>query len=253
VTVYEEMLEKVKAKLGPDHPITLTTVASLATAYAIGGQLTKAATLLEETLEKMKAKLGPDHPATLETKNNLDNVRALLAAEGRYGARLAELGPRHIDTLLARRDIAQFYMRANCLDDAELILLEVLQGMSDRAPNDVNVVFTTGLLRECLTSRLQATPNAWQTFNTQSLLGAALLGQKKYAEAEPQLVKGYEGMKTREKTIPKQGGGELRIPEALDRLIELYTVINKPEKAEKSRAERAKYPETKNALAPEKK
>jgi hypothetical protein len=79
---------------------------------------------------------------------------------------------------------------------------------------------------------------------TQSMLGGALFGQKKYAEAEPLLLKGYEGLRTREKTIPKQGGGELRIPEALDRLIELYTAINKPDEAKKWQAERAKYPET---------
>ena len=77
--------------------------------------------------------------------------------------------------------------------------------------------------------------------NTRSLLGGALLGQKKYAEAEPLLVKSYQGMKSREKTIPKQGGGELRIPEALDRLIELYIAINKPDQAKKWQAERAKY------------
>jgi serine/threonine-protein kinase len=52
----------------------------------------------------------------------------------------------------------------------------------------------------------------------------------------------YEGLKTREKTIPTTGGGELRIPEALDRLIELYTAINQPDEAKKWRAERAKYP-----------
>jgi hypothetical protein len=80
----------------------------------------------------------------------------------------------------------------------------------------------------------------------QSIRGGALLGQKKYAEAEPLLVKGYEGMKTREKTIPQHSGGELRIPEALDRLIELYTAINKPDEAKKWRAERVKYP----AIAP---
>jgi hypothetical protein len=49
-----------------------------------------------------------------------------------------------------------------------------------------------------------------------SLLGGALLGQKKDAEAEPLLLKGYEGMKQREKSIPRQGS--TRIPEALDRL-----------------------------------
>jgi serine/threonine-protein kinase len=96
------------------------------------------------------------------------------------------------------------------------------------------------LLRECLALRQKLQPDAWTTFNTQSLLGGALLGQKKYVEAEPLLVKGYAGMKAREETIPKSGGGELRIPEALDRLIEFYTATNKPEDLKKWRAERAK-------------
>jgi serine/threonine-protein kinase len=60
------------------------------------------------------------------------------------------------------------------------------------------------------------------------------------------LLKGYDGLKTREKTIPQHSGGEFRIPEALDRLIELYTAVNKPDEAQKCRAERAKYP----AIAP---
>ncbi len=72
------------------------------------------------------------------------------------------------------------------------------------------------------------------------MLGGSLLSQKKYADAEPLLLKGYEGMKAREKTIPPQGA--TRIPEALDRLIELYTATDKPEEAKKWRAERAKYP-----------
>ena len=109
------------------------------------------------------------------------------------------------------------------------------------------------LLRECLAIREKTQPDAWNTFNAQSTLGGALLGQKKYAEAEPLLVKGYEGMKTREKTIPKQGGGELRIPEALDRLIELYTATNQPDEANKWQAERAKYPQARKPVAPEKK
>ncbi len=83
-----------------------------------------------------------------------------------------------------------------------------------------------------------------------SVLGGALLGQKKYAAAEPFLLKGYEGMKQREKTIPKVG--ETRIPEALDRLIELSTATNKPDEAKKWRAQRAKYPEAKKSVAPKK-
>ena len=54
-------------------------------------------------------------------------------------------------------------------------------------------------------------------------------------------------MKEREKSILKSGGGEKRIPQALDALIELYTVTNKPEEVKKWQAERAKHPEAKAA------
>ncbi len=53
------------------------------------------------------------------------------------------------------------------------------------------------------------------------------------------MLAGYEGMKQREKTIPPQG--RARLPEALDRLIELYTATNKPDEVKKWQAERAKY------------
>jgi len=72
------------------------------------------------------------------------------------------------------------------------------------------------------------------------MLGGALLGQKKYAEAEPLLVEGYEGMKQRETQIPPPG--KVRLPEAADRLVELYVALGKSEESAKWRAERAKYP-----------
>ena len=97
------------------------------------------------------------------------------------------------------------------------------------------------LLRECLAIREKKEPDDWRTFNTSPLLGGALLGQKKYADAEPLLRKGYEGMKEREKTIPPQAG--TRLPEALDRLIDFYTVTDNPDEVEKWQAERAKYPD----------
>jgi hypothetical protein len=99
------------------------------------------------------------------------------------------------------------------------------------------------MLRECLAIREKKEPDAWTTFNTMSMLGGALLGQKQYADAKPLLVKGYEGMKAREKTIPPQGA--TRIPVALDRLIELYTATNKPDEAKKYQDLRAKYPAAK--------
>jgi len=74
VPLFEETVEKQKAKLGPDHPDTLTSMNNLALAYQDSGQLAKAVTLSEETLETRKAKLGRDHPDTLTSMNNLPPV-----------------------------------------------------------------------------------------------------------------------------------------------------------------------------------
>ena len=85
------------------------------------------------------------------------------------------------------------------------------------------------LLSECLAIRAKKEPDAWTTFNTKSMLGGALLGQKKYADAEPLLRAGYDGMKDREATIPPQG--KVRLTEAIQRLIDLYTAWDKPDQA----------------------
>jgi hypothetical protein len=95
------------------------------------------------------------------------------------------------------------------------------------------------VLRECLTLREKAEPEAWQTFNARSMLGRALLGQKKYAEAEPLLLTGYAGMREREAKIPPPG--RVRLPEAAAGLIELYEMTGKPAEAEKWQAERARF------------
>ena len=71
----------------------------------------------------------------------------------------------------------------------------------------------------------------------------SLLQAKAFPEAEPLLRAGYEGMKQREKSIPPQGA--TRIPEALDRLLDLCTATSRPDEVKKWQAERAKYPEAK--------
>ena len=93
-------------------------------------------------------------------------------------------------------------------------------------------------LRRCLAIGEKSKPDDWSTFYTKSMLGGALLGQKKYAEAEPMLLAGYAGMKQREKTIAPIKMNFLT--EALDRLIELATATNKPDDVKKWQAERAK-------------
>ena len=55
------------------------------------------------------------------------------------------------------------------------------------------------------------------------------MGQQKYAEAEPLLVEGYDGMKQREAFM--DAGFKHWLTKAGDRLIRFYEVTNQPEKA----------------------
>jgi hypothetical protein len=161
------------------------------------------------------------------------------------------------------------YGKAGKTAEAARLVTELLADARKQLPKDspelANVLAPIGLyllqthafteaealLRECLAIRQKTQPDAWTRFDSMSTLGGALLGQKKYTEAEPLLLKGYQGMKQREKTIPPQRMP--RISEALDRLIEFSTATNKPEQAKKWRAERANYPQANKPVAPEKK
>ena len=68
---HEHALELRRRALGPDHPDTLTSMSSLATAYWAAGRLEDAIRLHKEALERRKATLGPDHADTLESMGSL--------------------------------------------------------------------------------------------------------------------------------------------------------------------------------------
>ena len=95
--------------------------------------------------------------------------------------------------------------------------------------------------RECLAIYEKKFPDDWRTFNAQSLLGGSLLGQKKYADAEPLLLSGYEGLKQREDkiAIPSNPLEQWRFPadskpwlkEALRRLVQFYEATGRPDQA----------------------
>ena len=57
------------------------------------------------------------------------------------------------------------------------------------------------------------------------------MGQGQYAEAEPLIVQGYEGMKLRRAKIPPTA--RPRLSEAAQRAVGLYKAWGKPEKTKK--------------------
>jgi eukaryotic-like serine/threonine-protein kinase len=264
----EETLKLRIAKFGPEHSDTLISMNNLALAYLLDKQLDKSIPLFEKTLKFQEAKLGRNHPYTLNTLTNLGVTykeagrlqEAIPLLEEAYQASKKHLSLRavagHLLEACAKAgEKAKFAVLLNeQLAEARKTLpkespeLAGQLAMSSFTLMELKVwADAEPLLRECLAIREKTQPDVWPTFNTMSTLGGALLGQKKFSDAEPLLLKGYEGMKIREKTIPPQGG--TRIPEAIDRLIDLYTETKKPDEVKKWQAERNKYP-TPKEIAP---
>jgi hypothetical protein len=261
--LYEEALAKSKAKLGPDHPYTLNSMNNLASAYRATGQLEKALPLLEENLAKYQATLGPDHPHTLISMENLANAyyaagrvdKALPLYEDVLSKRKVKLGPVHPYTLGSMNNLAVAYLAAKEAAKALPLFRSFLAGQKKRLGSDSprlagsqasvslhllqagQPAAAEPIVRECLAIREKKLPDSWATFNTQTMLGGALLGQKKYEEAEPLLLKGYEGMKKRQAQIPP--AGRPRLTEALERLVQLYDATGQAEKAARWRKELA--------------
>jgi tetratricopeptide (TPR) repeat protein len=269
IRLLEQVRDVQVTKLRPDHPHTLTTLNNLALAYQDAGRLEEAIRLLEQVHDARVSKLGADHPSTLTT---LDNLALAYQDAGRLeeAIRLLEqaatgIEKRGFQHQHAHRIIpntAAAYEEARQFGKAEAWRRKWLAHVKEKAgaeslPYAADLVAlgfnllqqkkwaeAETVLRECLTIREKKQPDAWTTFNTMSLLGGALLGQKKYAEAEPLLLKGYEGLNARVETIPAEVKTQ-RLGEALDRLIELYTALDKPAEVQKYQAEKAKLSQSK--------
>jgi hypothetical protein len=66
------------AKLGPDHPSTLTSVYSLAGAYRTAGRVDDSLPLFEKELLSCRKRDGDEHPGTLDSMENLIGVHKQL-------------------------------------------------------------------------------------------------------------------------------------------------------------------------------
>src|SRR5262249_23631071 len=85
------------------------------------------------------------------------------------------------------------------------------------------------LLREASAIREKAMADNWLRFDTMSVLGAAMLGQRRYADAEPLIVGGYEGLKARATRV--SASSRPRIADAAERVVRRYQAWGNLEKA----------------------
>ncbi len=272
IALVQETLRLQTVKLGPEHPSTLITRNNLAQDYVASGQLAKAISLHQEILKIRTAKQGPDHPDTLTSRNNLAlvycyagrTVEAIALDQETLRLRAAKLGGDHPLTLQSRNNLAQAYLAANrtaeaiALQEENLRMTIIKQGYDH--PDTLNSRYNLALaynaagsfaksepiLRECLARREKNQRDSWSTFDTRSQLSGSLLGQQKFAEAEPLLLQGYMGMKDREAKIPAQW--KKNLPEAAQRVVRLYDSWGKKDKAAEWRAKLEKPPVSSDRL-----
>jgi serine/threonine protein kinase/tetratricopeptide (TPR) repeat protein len=258
-TLYKEVLAIRTAKLGADHPETLISQHHLALLYRSMKKLDQSIPLLEEILNLRKAKLGPDHPDTLDVQADLG---VLYCDAGRFADAiplLEEVHRKDPDLAIVGNALLTAYLRTGKTGEGTALATEQVQAARRQFPADdpqlAAALADTGkalldakayaaaelLLRESLSLGEQKVPDAWQTHHARSLLGGTLLGQQKYADAEPLLLQGYTGLKERAVKIPPEEQGSLTT--AVERLAQLYDAWDKPGEAAKWRKELEKRKE----------
>jgi tetratricopeptide (TPR) repeat protein len=269
-----QTVEIQRRTMGEEHPFTLIGMNNLAMVYKNEGKLTHAEPLLSRVLEVRKRTLGNEHPYTVSSMLNLG---CLYRDEGKYdeGAILLgkvldqwrrKLGYEHANTLYCMYQLARLYVDQGQDDHAEPLLTSFLE-IRRRSPgarlektfvtvgSDTAAAFALlgrlllrqrkyseaeGALREALDGPLKDDAEPWQKSEMQSLLGASLVAQARFAEAEPLLLAGYQELIHDQSTIPWDSRSV--IGQTDERIMELYESWGKPEKAKAWRLEHPPSP-----------
>jgi tetratricopeptide (TPR) repeat protein len=103
-----DVIARLTMTVGRSHPLSLTTMASLANVLAEAGDLDTAASHAEQALTAFHDRLGPNHPHSLACKVNLATIRAWQGEQtgsGEARARYAvAVGSEHPDVRLLDED-----------------------------------------------------------------------------------------------------------------------------------------------------
>jgi serine/threonine protein kinase/tetratricopeptide (TPR) repeat protein len=254
-TILEQSLPRLAEKLGRDHPAILYHTATLGTAYARSGRAEKGAQTLEGAVQGLEAMFGPDHSVVLEVSGRLAQVHALsgrpadaLAILERIVPRVkAKLGTEHPMTVAALHDLAVAYITLGLRTEAKAVVLERVGIVRDhpRMPTAARmtevahaVVQLTMIgdpaaiepaLQAFLVVREKAGADGWETGQVRGLLGYALVGQKRFQDAEPLLLAAHAELTRCERpTRPNEISPLVRVTRAL---VALYEGWGKPDQA----------------------
>jgi serine/threonine protein kinase/tetratricopeptide (TPR) repeat protein len=210
--LYEQALEMRQRVYPGDHPYVAQGFHNLAAVRKSLGRATEAEPLFVQALEMIQRVFTSDHPNVVKCMISLADC---LDALGRVDEAIAH----RREALAMQRRLLPPESPALASSLAQLaralVSTDTVQAAAEAEP----------ILRECLAIRQQALPDGhpqqWLRFSTMSLLGGALAGQGKFAEAEPLLLDGYNGMKDHA-AVPLPTAQRDYKREALERIVKLY-------------------------------
>ncbi|KAJ4347684.1 hypothetical protein N0V85_009748, partial [Neurospora sp. IMI 360204] len=130
-----QVMETRKAKLGADHPDTLTSMANLASTLWKQGRWDEAEKLDMQVMETFKTKLGADHPDTL---TSMANLASTYRNQGRWEeaeklfvqvmeTSKAKLGADHPDTLTSMANLAFTWNSQGRYEDALALMQDHIE------------------------------------------------------------------------------------------------------------------------------
>jgi non-specific serine/threonine protein kinase/serine/threonine-protein kinase len=254
-SIYSQVLEIRRRVMGPEHGLTLGAMNNLAQVYALQGRFAQAEALDSQTLEIRRRVLGPEISDTLLSMKNLARDYAEESKNSPAEALFAQtleidrrvLGPESRVTLGTLSDATFMYQQEGKYAMAEKYAAEVLaawrhhlgpeSAVTTQAAADLAMAYLSQgkftesepLAREATAFYRKNKPDEWLRFRAESLLGASLAGQKKYAPAEPLLLEGYKGMVARKDrmAVPDR----YHMERAREWIVRIYQAWDKPEKA----------------------
>ena len=208
---YRQALDIQQFWYGPNHPNTADVTTQLAQVLEAEGKLDEAQKLLNQALETQDS-AGQDRPQVraafmLNARGLIEQRRGALKAAASDFQRSAEVyallyGANHRDTTIAIGNLGSLYLSEQKYAKAEEQFRDVLARYS-RAPSTAPLDLGIARLR----------------------LGRTLVFEKRYKEAEAELLEGYK--------LVSQGNGPSTswLQGAQADLVSIYEVLNEPDKA----------------------
>jgi serine/threonine protein kinase/tetratricopeptide (TPR) repeat protein len=223
-TLLRQSLATNRKTRGDDHPNTSATLHDLALIAAARGDSGTAESLLRRVLADQRKTLGEKHPVVATTFNSLSRVlreqrrydEAATALQDALEIARPALGPDHPLVAIYTINLGSVQLARNAPATAESLLRDGLR-IRARAPGVVP-------------SRRRTFPeDDWSLGATKSLLGAALVAERRYDEAETMLLDARRDLAS----LPTLRG-EMTI--TIARLVELYDAWGKHATAAEYRA-----------------